>query len=946
MTDGKRARKVLVKSDLGCLKRAKIRLHRGLDVEECRDDEIKPLTLAEELALPTNLQAMPDGSHLLHGTQHLFGVIEYNTSICVVAPILAVVLSHKYSISTWDAAIVDFCLSTTKYVQQCIPFGQYQMFRARHNHLPDIQVGGKRYTLSVNALSWGPERNIGDMLSSALATCDRVVLASTVYNAAIFRRHHFWYLFDGYACDPVGIRSSDMLSGAATLQRFARFEDLVRRIHCNQSVARDDQQFAVMRAMVADVSESTGLVEAFRFEPRPAAQEQDIIERLAQEQQELVRRNNEKLRELNELIRREKCRIKNYYKKAGKVVVMPYGEKEPNLLRPEMDNFVKFDEHEEQNENESNADGDTVEKKKTTAELSPFEQILRLPYGYNCIQPDLFHKIQGSTCLPNRFRFRGDGIRACHFCSMYAMLLAFNRRWADWNFRLVDLCIEEGLSIYRTMTTTGENVFDKQNVARRWIRAVPVDRDYYEIEIDRYVDQSPMMLYASVGVLEQTLERFFQKRRFVLLQFPNCTFGIIRRQCYNLFDPYASHELRDSERPFRWHGGREWSRMSAEERQPEEDTIAETDKPTKKRAGYPEKNTASWICMPTLGALLGYVRQRIRARDMNHSFELYCIHVMGISKSASAATKAGKRVPRDHLYAHHLCAYSLRPDERPPRSFESLARSVPDEEVRMLEAKPTLVPWSRLLPDNLMGHKRYTKQSRWKAYDCELEGELYSLWSHVHPMAALFRVENRGRQALGICVLAGCMAVLYPVEEWTRMLMDYIVVQGDRYFGMQVAPIVDAEYEVSLENMVGTVRLDSFELKVDVAPLVSGHLYAKQANEFNLKRALLYLFKEPKRRFGVLQCHKRCLALGQSARGQYFMFDCMSAGEPLFSAFEGGAYVLMCSTLRRLLSCVVLTLRVPCYNVGFMLYGVDCVVVPDDCECAVAADDEKKLDGK
>lgn len=947
VVDGKRARRVLVKSDAECLKLAKRKIHRGYEIDPCAEKELVPaLTLSQELLLPTNMRIMPDNTAIVHGTQNLMQVVEYNASISVVAPVLAVVMSYKYALSTWDAAIVDFILNTSKYVQECVPLAQYQMFRTPRNHLPDIQVGSKRFSVKVYALCVGPEADIGAMLRVHMfppSKCDRIVLSSAVYNAAIFWRKNLWYLFDAFPCDPVGIRSQSLQEGVATLQRFISFDAMVQRLRCNQSVARENQMFSVNRVQVKDVTDSAGLARTFKFVERPVFKEQEIIERLAQEQEELVRRNNDRLKQLNKLIQEERCRIKKFNKKAGKE--MTHGERDPSLLQAAapIDRSPIEDSDDEEDEvkpvvppvvpvvEEKVTEKKKVDAKKggkkgapgppsppvkaveeVTVKAPTFEEILRQPFGYVCTAPDHFHKIQGSTCIPHRYRFRCDQIRACHFCGIYATLLSFTREWKNWNFRVVDQCIEEGLSMY-------QQVLLKGNVERRCLNRILVDNSYYHINVDRFpnrallVEQQKKLAKENNAVippfrndsttvfipLTRTLEVYFQKHRYVLLQFPNCSFAIVKRDCFNLFDPYASHELRDRCRPFR---------------------LAQ--EPPK---GVPkvvdEKNTASWICMPTLEALLQYVKQRIRVRDMNTAYELYTIKVI-VSYPA---------LNRKHTFAHHMMSFSLRPDELlAVPTFETLALSVPDEQVRWLDAKPTLVPWSRRLSQNLMGQKRYRAQSRWKSFDCELEGELYSLWSNLHPMSALFQPKYRGRQFAGIHAIAACIASLYPIEEWNGHLMNYIVVEGDRYFGAKMQDVTDAEHEVALEELSGTVSLAAFVVQIRMKVLVFGTIYSQQPNEFNLKKALLYFFKEPKRRFGVLHCFRRSLAFGISPRGRYFMYDCMSVGAPLFVSWQGGAYLLLCNTLRRLLHCLVLTLRVPCYNVEFTLHSVRCTAAPKE----------------
>lgn len=833
------------------------------------------------MLLPTNMRAMPDGAHILHGTQNLLQVIEYNASISVVAPLLAIVMSYKYAISSWDSSILDFVLNTTKYVQECVPLDQYQMFRAPRNHLPDIQVGEQRFAMHMFSLCLCPATDIGNKLSEHMCPPvghDRVVISSTVYSAAIFRRKHFWYLFDAYPCDTVGIQTKDVSNGTVTLQRFRSFDGLLQRVRCNQRVPGDNQMFSVNRVQVCDVSRSAGLIKPLKFVERPCHQEAEIIERLSMAQAELVQRNNARLQELNSLITNEKNRINTFYQGSGKHF-KPF-ECEEGLLQ-------ESNNHHRPTSECCNCPDDVT---NVPAQTLAYEQYLRQPFGYCCIEPEYFHKIQGSTCLPNRFRFRGHSIRACHCCSVYASLLAFNRKWEQWNFRLVDQCIEEGLHMYR-------HIESKENTDKRSIESILIDRSYYHICVKRCAGMK------EGDDLQRTLEQYFESRHYVLMQFPNCTFAIIKRKCFNLFDPYQSNELRESDEPMKL-----WPNPPV-------------------TTTYRESNTASWICMPTLSALVAYVEQRIRYRDMNTAFELYHIKVI----NAFACP-----MPERNAFAQSMLAFSLQPSEMRLDSFEALALSVPDEEVRWLNAMQStttmMVPWSRRLTHNLQNVQRYTESARWKSFDCELNGELYSLWSHLHPDAALFDPQYRGRQFVGIYLIAACMAAIYPLEEWNEQLMDYTVIVGDRYFARKMATIQTPEHEVQLEDLCGKVNLSAFRVCIGLKPVLFGTMYGgQQTSDFNLRKALLYFFREPVgRRFGVMQCFRKSLAFGRTEKGQYFMVDCISRDGPLFQAWQGGAYVLMCSSLRRLLHCIVLTLRVPCYNVEFTMHCVNCVVSAKD----------------
>lgn len=166
------------------------------------------------------------------------------------------------------------------------------------------------------------------------------------------------------------------------------------------------------------------------------------------------------------------------------------------------------------------------------------------------------------------------------------------------------------------------------------------------------------------------------------------------------------------------------------------------------------------------------------------------------------------------------------------------------------------------------------------------------------------------------------MSQVYPIEEWNEQLMDFVVVHGDRLFAQRMDKIKETDYEVKLDDFGGKLDVPPFEITATVTAMAVGRLYCRNSSDFNLSKALSYFFSDKKRRFGVLQCSQKCLAFGRSADGRFFMYDCQSMGPPLFWQLQGCAYLLLCTTLKRLLQCIVVTLAIPRYEVEFAVHQV------------------------
>lgn len=252
---------------------------------------------------------------------------------------------------------------------------------------------------------------------------------------------------------------------------------------------------------------------------------------------------------------------------------------------------------------------------------------------------------------------------------------------------------------------------------------------------------------------------------------------------------------------------------------------------------------------------------------------------------------------------------------------------------------------------NQFFQRRYVPESTWNEFDIEITDDLYSLWSNIHPAASVFEAKYRGRQYLAICLCAGAMATIYRIDHWNVQLMDYIVIEGDRWFGRFARNIDEPEYEVKLEDFCSfnsdkRIELTPFMFNVQAEMVVVGHLYGG-SNEASLSGALSLFFsadtkseakeedgkqrrrRQHRRKFGVLQCWRKVIGFGRmngdghDDSDKYFMYDCQSMEGPIFWPNQGAAYVLFCATLQRLLHCIVLTLAVPCYNVPFGIHAIE-----------------------
>ncbi|KAH8379819.1 hypothetical protein KR009_007395 [Drosophila setifemur] len=247
-----------------------------------------------------------------------------------------------------------------------------------------------------------------------------------------------------------------------------------------------------------------------------------------------------------------------------------------------------------------------------------------------------------------------------------------------------------------------------------------------------------------------------------------------------------------------------------------------------------------------------------------------------------------------------------------------------NESVEWLQVESSLPPWSRLMRRNTAGKIRNMAISRFKDFDVEIEGHLWSLWGNLHPEAPVFENELRGRQYLACYVMACCAASVFPLMDWNPHLLDTIVISCNKYFKESIEKITNNNYEFSLENLNIDCSMDTINFVVHIEHVCYGKLYRVPTfNRMNLSEALIYFFSHYQ--FGIVTVRKRALAIGfcPGHDGGYFMYDWQEKDHPLFPKQQGASYMLRTRQLQLLLYCVVVTLKVPFHNIDFSIHKVE-----------------------
>lgn len=222
-----------------------------------------------------------------------------------------------------------------------------------------------------------------------------------------------------------------------------------------------------------------------------------------------------------------------------------------------------------------------------------------------------------------------------------------------------------------------------------------------------------------------------------------------------------------------------------------------------------------------------------------------------------------------------------------------------------------------------------------------MKSDLSPVWGSIHPMANVFSLSNRGKQYIAICLLACAMATKYPLDKWTRDLIDTCVIQGDRYFTKQLANIQQQEYELSPSDFNGKFEYNNrltytLEINYTLCGRVGQTEWTNRPSPLSLSKAL-QLFFSTNNNYGLIQYQKKFVAFGKNCNQQqsdnlqwkYFVFDCQRYGKPLFVDNQGCAYIIRCRTFSILLKSLQWILDVKnknefsifCVNVGEEIDG-------------------------
>ncbi|XP_013112017.2 uncharacterized protein LOC106090394 [Stomoxys calcitrans] len=889
----KSATQVLLRSDKEYLEQLKYMVQHDQDYDnvnasfptEKPEDELPTVTLEQELTIASNFNGLSDGAWVIFGSTALPRRVEEQTKVRgLISAVVAVALTSRYNISTWNSALIDYALNATETFGNDFQVYQYTLGMVLSGKIPSLSLGRRNYRFKVQKVFKSDlEKTLRQALLENLVEYNRLLVICQRFSCTIVKRYNFLYMFVGYPVNSVGYRHCKG-KGPACLLRFAELDTLIRRIEygCNPQGC-DVTNYVVMPLKVYDITSDN----FSRYRQWPAKMEQRMYEEALHERKRLDESKKSKLEFLESELQKETERLEDFRnsktsRRSKKTNLQAY-----HVETVESD--AKTADVSEQQDHESsqtvipegyvrNSSKHTIAGKSTKASSHECPPPRPLLYGYRLREKDYLYKIQGSKFLQRRAECLLDEVKPCFFASTLAILYAIVRPHNQWTSQRVDQVIDSALIL-------SDHIENASASFEKIIKHVSVDDYTFDIWIKTF---EPKGL---VGNLAQNLERATKLRKQMLLHTANCTYAVYKDDYYHLFDPYPSMEILDNIPG----GGAS---------KPHRDVVL------KEIRRYGERNTASWILFADAESMVHYMDQRCCSATWKEEgdYSYMVVDVISYKKSPLTAN-----VLQLLTGSEGVCNV---PGE------EETGICAHNETIAWLEH--CLPIWSRLNKRNSAGIYRGMMASKFKNYDIEIENRLWSLWANLHPQAAVFDESSRGKQYLACCVVSLCAVRLFRLVDWSAQLLDSIVINGDAYHRQSVQDIATTDYEIMAEDLDTEYMLDNVRFSIHLEPVCYGKLYGRpHFNRLNLAQALMYFFGN--HRFGLLQCSRKCLAFGYipAHDGGYFMFDCQGRDRPLFPSGQGAAYVLRTKYLEILLYCMVVTLNIPFYNVEFTLHTVE-----------------------
>ncbi|GJQ78159.1 hypothetical protein Trydic_g2491 [Trypoxylus dichotomus] len=778
-------------------------------------DLLEPeVTQSKELAKPHNFVDLPDGTQLLRGTTEIKNYGESPEAMAPYVCIMAPAVGAKYSVSTWSSDVVNYVLQcgVELYKKSNIKFEEVAKLE-----IPKVSLGSTDFSLEVNYHYDAPMKHavlVSSLKKILKQNGEWVVIVTQEFACAAYYKNHLYYLYDCYPSNEVGLSDGPDTVGYASFSRFKDLSSIATRIIYNKVKREDREQLEYTRFVLSTVKvryvtkeqQKKGRKKAKDSKPAPS----DMDE--TDEEDELLQQGEGDIPE-----------------------EPPEGKKKRRRTRSHKGSEIGEDE-EEEGEEESEEEKEPKNK---------------IGFYYK----DGFYVAEGTKSLEGSHEV-SHVLKEDHFVCLCACLMVINCTIEKWDTKKIDLVIDQGKHIYSHATNV--EISDK-----RTIKNILMCKHFFDV-IVRPIKINNWRKNKNIDV---GLKTIFSKRKFCLVQFPNCCIVVYKEfDFYYLFSPYS------------------WTYKNSDN---EEKTI-----------------NAGWIRYTNEKRMKQKVKS-FMVKQGNGVYAFYSFEVISL-----------RRAPKKALIGHKLMKYEVIHQPK-----QEIMGKPFHEQKSWLDIHQ--YPWSRMKDETAGGKTRGKRDSKWHNWDIEYTNDLYSLAGTLHQTSKKFALENRGKQTLSNLVVAIAMTNIYELSEWNAAILDSVLANGDHYFSECIKDISEQNYELAMEDLIEDCSIFPYTFKVAYTPAIEGTMFLANVKKFNLYKALRYFFENYESRCGILIAYKgenkRLVAFGKTQENEYFMYDCQSMGPPMFFETEGASYILRCITLARLLHVLILTLK----GGDFYIYDVE-----------------------
>lgn len=194
----------------------------------------QPSRYDDDTTKKTYFVKLPDDSEILYGSKN---ITQFGDEFEMAAPFVsavAILMEQKYGLLKWTHRVIDTVLD---YGWAVYSHADLKYTDAPKIILPQISIGQDNYSLTFNYLF--DSLLVDSILKQSLSklvfrTRDSCIIVTQDYSCAVFSKGRFYYMYDGFNCNLVGLGEGPENNGAACMMRFKGLQPLIDRFIFNK----------------------------------------------------------------------------------------------------------------------------------------------------------------------------------------------------------------------------------------------------------------------------------------------------------------------------------------------------------------------------------------------------------------------------------------------------------------------------------------------------------------------------------------------------------------------------------------------------------------------------------------------------------------------------------------------------------------------------------------